>query len=125
MKPGDTGLTRWLSAVKYSWQGIRDAYKLEAAFREEITVAIIAIPLAFYLGESAIETILLAGSVILLMVVELLNSAIEAVVDRVGDEYHALSGRAKDMGAGAVFFTLMLVVMVWALILYPRLVALF
>jgi len=120
MKPGQKGIVRIISAFKNSIRGIRDAFCFEAAFREETYFAAIAIPLGFYLAHNNIELILLVGSIILLMAVEILNSAIEAVVDRVGAEYHELSGRAKDMASAAVLFAIILVLLVWVSLLYPH-----
>ncbi len=120
MKPGLKGPARWLKAFQYSWQGFKAAYKFESAFREEVWLALVAIPTAFYLGSSAVEISLLAGTVLMLMVVELLNSAIEAVVDRVGDEYHELSGRAKDMGSSAVLVMIVIMLITWLSILLPK-----
>lgn len=110
-------MARLLSAAKYSRQGLLAAYRFEAAFRQEVWLALVLIPAAFLLGDTWLETVALAGSVVLLLVVELLNSAVEAVVDRLGDEYHELSGRAKDMGSAAVLLTMLLCAMVWLAIL--------
>lgn len=116
-KSGKTGIARLKSACAYSMRGLKAAYQNEAAFRQEIVLAIILIPAGLLLGKSALEQALLIGVVLLVLVVELLNSAIEAVVDRVGDGHHELSGRAKDMGSAAVFISLALVVITWVLIL--------
>ena len=94
-------------------KGLTAAYRHEAAFRQEVWLACVLIPLAVWLGDNWTETILLIGSLLLLLIVELLNSAIEAVVDRVGEEIHELSGRAKDMGSAAVFLTMVLVCLTW------------
>ncbi|MDH3856825.1 MAG: diacylglycerol kinase, partial [Gammaproteobacteria bacterium] len=99
---GNKGLTRIIKATGYSWQGMCAAYRHEAAFRQEIWLCIVMIPLGLFLGDSGIEKALLVSSVLLLPLVEILNSAVEAVVDRFGDEQHELSGRAKDMGSAAV-----------------------
>lgn len=117
-KPGKTGLTRIIHACGYSMQGIRAALKHEAAFRQEMLLAIILIPLAFFITQDAVKLALLISTPILVLVVEILNSAIEAVVDRFGEEHHELSGRAKDMGSAAVFFSLLMVAVVWGLILF-------
>ncbi len=114
---GNTGFTRLVKASQYSWQGLRAAYRHEEAFRQELWLSIVLIPLGFWLGQTGIERALLIGSVIILPLVEILNSAIEAVVDRIGDEQHELSGRAKDMGSAAVAIALGLIVVVWGLIL--------
>ena len=117
-KPGKTGLTRIIHAFGYSMQGIRAALKHEAAFRQEMLLAIILIPLAFFITQDAVKLALLISTPLLVLVVEIINSAIEAVVDRFGEEHHELSGRAKDMGSAAVFFALMIVAVVWGLIIY-------
>ena len=114
---GNTGLKRVLLAGVYSWQGLKTCYRKEEAFKQEVWLAAILIPLAIYLGESSIEIAIMIGSVILVMIVEILNSAIEAVVDRIGMERHKLSGRAKDMGSAAVFLALVNVVVMWTLML--------
>lgn len=114
---GNTGLTRIIKAGQYSWQGFRAAYKHEEAFRQEVWVLLVAIPLAVWFGENGIEKSLMIGSILLLLIVELLNSAIEAVVDRTGMEPHKLSGRAKDMGSAAVTVAIMNVVTVWVFML--------
>lgn len=117
-KPGKTGLTRIIHAYGYSMQGIRAALKHEAAFRQEMLLAIILIPLAFFITQDTVKLALLISTPLLVLVVEILNSAIEAVVDRFGEEHHELSGRAKDMGSAAVFFSLLIVAVVWGLILF-------
>ena len=113
----NTGFTRIIKATAYSWQGLCAAYRNEAAFRQEIWLCCFMIPLGLYLGDSGIEKALLVSSVILLPLVEILNSAVEAVVDRVGEERHELSGRAKDMGSAAVALTIVLLATVWILVL--------
>ncbi|ANI30347.1 diacylglycerol kinase [Yersinia entomophaga] len=116
-----TGLTRIYKAAGYSVKGLTAAWKNEAAFRQEAVVAVIAIILAFWLDVGVIERILLIGSVVLVVVVEIINSAIEAVVDRIGSELHDLSGRAKDMGSAAVLITILLAVFIWATVLWQYL----
>ena len=96
------------------------AYRKEEAFRQETWLALFAIPLGLYLGQSGIERGMLVGSVLLILIVELLNTGIENVVDRVGLDLHKLSGRAKDMGSAAVFLSIVLATVVWALILWPQ-----
>lgn len=115
---GNTGITRIIKAGIFSWQGFKAAYQHEEAFRQEVWLAVILIPLAIYFGQSGIEIALLIGSVLLLMLVEVLNSAIEAVVDRFGGEQHELSGRAKDMGSSAVFLAIVMLLTTWGLILF-------
>lgn len=111
------GLSRLIKAVGYSRQGIVAAWQNEEAFRQEALLAVILIPLAIFLGETGIEKAIMVASVILVLIVEILNSALEAVVDRFGGEHHELSGRAKDMGSAAVSFALVNVVVVWLLVL--------
>jgi len=115
---GKTGLRRLFNAFGYSVDGFKAAYKHEDAFRQEVLLSIILTPLAFYLGNSAIEIALMITSVLLVLIVELLNSAIEAVVDRVSIERHELAKRAKDIGSAAVFIALLIMVVVWCLILF-------
>lgn len=117
-KLGATGLTRIINAFGYSMQGIRAAIKYEAAFRQETLLAVILIPLAFFITQDVIQLILLITTPMLVLVVEILNSAIEAVVDRFGDEHNELSGRAKDMGSAAVLFSLLIVAVTWGLIIF-------
>ncbi len=102
-----TGLSRIIKAAGYSVKGIKAAWQNEAAFRQEVIAAILAIIIAFSLDFSLLERLFLIGSIMLVVIVEILNSAIEAVVDRIGSEYHELSGRAKDMGSAAVLLTLL------------------
>ncbi|KOC87841.1 diacylglycerol kinase [Winslowiella iniecta] len=115
-----TGLTRIVKAAGYSWKGLRAAWQNEAAFRQESVAAIVAIILACWLDVDAITRVLLIGSVLLVIIVEILNSAIEAVVDRIGSEMHPLSGRAKDMGSAAVLLSILLAVFVWIMLLWPH-----
>jgi diacylglycerol kinase (ATP) len=114
---GNTGFTRIIKASQYSWQGLRAAYKHEAAFRQEIWASLILIPLGFWLGQNGVEKALLIGTVLLLPLVEILNSSIEAIVDRIGEEHHELAGRAKDMGSAAVAIAIVLLIVVWILVL--------
>ena len=111
------GIARLIAATGYSIAGFKAAYKNEEAFRIELFAFIVLAPVALFLGESDIEKVLLLGSLVLVLVAELFNSAIEAVVDRSGDEYHELAGRAKDMGSAAVLLCLILVLFVWGLLL--------
>ena len=115
---GLQGLARILKASTYSWQGLRAAWRHEAAFREESFLAMILIPLGLYLGENGSQKAMLIASVLLVLVVEILNSAIEATVDRFGSERHELSGRAKDMASTAVVLAIVLAVAVWVLVLF-------
>jgi diacylglycerol kinase (ATP) len=119
-KPGKTGISRIIDASIYSKKGFIAAWKNEAAFRQEACLLVVMSPIAFWLGESAAEQAILLASCLLVVIVELLNSAIEAVVDRIGPEHHELSGRAKDMGSAAVFVSLMVVIICWSLIAWQR-----
>ena len=115
---GNRGITRVVKASQYSWQGLRAAYRHEEAFRQEVWLCLVFIPLGLYLGEGGVEKSLLVATVLLVLIVEILNSAIEAVVDRFGDEMHELSGRAKDMGSAAVALSIALMAVVWLLVLF-------
>ena len=114
---GKTGLKRLLNAFGYSLAGFRAAYKHEDAFRQEIHLAIILIPLALWLPASHIGKALMIGSVLLVIIIELLNSAVEATVDRISLENHDLAKRAKDIGSAAVFVSLLNVLITWILVL--------
>ena len=116
---GKKGLTRLWNALGYSRDGIKAAWQNEAAFREEILLAAIAIPLAVFLGKTGVDRALLIGSILLILIVEILNSAIEAVVDKASPEKHELAKRAKDMGSAAVLFSLLNAAVVWACLLWP------
>lgn len=111
------GLKRLSNAMKFSWQGVKAAYKHEEAFRQEVLLLMVAAPLALWLGESGLEKGLMISSVLLVLIVEILNSAIEAVVDRFGGEMHELSGRAKDMGSAAVTLALLNAAIIWLFII--------
>ena len=113
------GLTRILRAARCSREGLRAAWRNEAAFRQEAILAAILMPLALWLGESGVERALLGGSLILVLVVELLNSAIEAAIDRIGPERHELGGRAKDLSSAAVGCALAAGIFVWLCVLWP------
>lgn len=115
---GNTGIKRVIKATGFSWLGLKAAFHHEAAFRQELFLSLILIPLALYLSDTATQMALMIGSVILVLIAEILNSAIEAVVDRFGGEIHELSGRAKDMGSAAVFLALLNMLIIWALMLW-------
>lgn len=100
--------------------GFAHAWKYEAAFRQEITLTLVLVPLAILLGRTAVEQVILIGSCLLVLIVELLNSAIEAAIDRIGEEHHELSGRAKDLGSAAVFVSLLAVATVWVTVGWQR-----
>jgi len=114
------GFGRMFKATIWSCQGLRAAWLHESSFRLEVYLLAVLGPLAIWLGGTGVERALLLGSCLLVLAVELLNSAIEAVIERYGPEFHELAGRAKDMGSAAVFVTMVNVVCVWALILLPR-----
>jgi diacylglycerol kinase (ATP) len=120
---GRTGLDRIRHAAGYSLQGLTSAYRGESAFRQETWLAVILIPLSFWIGQSWIETALLASSVAVVLIVELLNSAIEATVDRISFELHELAKRAKDFGSAAVFLSLAVTGAIWATALWHRFIA--
>ncbi|MEZ5479164.1 MAG: diacylglycerol kinase [Thiolinea sp.] len=115
---GNTGIKRLVKATLFSWQGFRACYRFEEAFRQEVWLLLLAAPVALWLGETAVERVLMIGSLLLLLIVELLNSAIETVVDRVGTERHELSGRAKDMGSAAVLLAIINAVLIWFFMLF-------
>lgn len=112
---------RILLATKWSLQGLRAAWLYESSFRLEVYLALIVVPLGLWLGQTPVERVLLVGCCLLVLATELLNSAIEAVIARYGDEHHELAGRAKDMGSAAVFVLMMNALLTWGLILVPRL----
>jgi len=116
LKP--TGLTRLFRAFGASTKGFVGAYREEAAFRQELALALLVIPLGLWLGRNAIERVMLVAPMFIVLIVELLNSAIEATVDRIGLERHKLSGLAKDIGSAAVFTSLTLLAVVWVLVLW-------
>jgi diacylglycerol kinase (ATP) len=124
-KTSATGLKRIVNATKYSMKGLKAGLINEAAFRQECCLAIIMIIASFWVAKDYIQVLLLLTGPFLVMTTEILNSAIEAVVDRIGDEYHELSGRAKDMGSAAVFIMLVYTVVVWAVILLHNYAGLF
>ena len=122
-KPGNTGLKRILNATVFSAQGFAHAWRHESAFRQELTLALVMTPLALWLGRTAYERLMLIACLLLVLIVELLNSAVEAAIDRFGDEHHELSGRAKDLGSAAVFVSLVMVLAVWATVAWDRFLA--
>lgn len=119
-KHGKRGLRRLVHATAYSWAGLSYAWRTEEAFRQELVLGIALVPLALWLGQSGIERVLLVGSWLLVMIVEILNSALEAVVDRISEERHPLSAAAKDLGSAAVFVSLLLAALVWGTIGWQR-----
>ena len=117
---GRTGLDRVIRAAGYSVAGLRSAYRGESAFRQESWLAMLLLPIACWLGRGWVEIALLAGTVMLVLIVELLNSAIEAAIDRISFEIHDLSKRAKDIGSAAVFLSLLLCTGTWCAALFHR-----
>lgn len=113
----NTGLRRIVLAGGYSMKGLSAAYRNEAAFRQEVLGFVILAPLGLWLGTNGVERALLVGSLLLVLIVELLNTAVESVVDRVGLEKHVLAGQAKDQGSAAVLLSLVLAIVVWAFVL--------
>jgi len=118
-----TDAGRVVRAFGYSLKGLRAAYREESAFRQELILAVVLVPLGVWLGRSGVERALLVGSVALVLIVELLNSAVEATVDRGGKDWDKLAGRAKDMGSAAVLIALLLTAAVWTMILWGRFAA--
>jgi diacylglycerol kinase (ATP) len=114
---GETGLRRLISATRNSVAGLAEAVRCEDAFRQELLLAAVFVPMGLFLGRGGVERALLAGSVLLILVVELLNSAVEATVDRISFENHRLAKRAKDIGSAAVLLSLVIAALVWLLIL--------
>ncbi len=121
-KPGFFSLERIVNATMYSIQGIQAAWQNETAFKQELVLSIFLIPMSLWLGEGGVEQALMLGVTLQVLLVEILNSAIESVVDRFGGERHPLSKRAKDMASAAVLFSLIIWVCVWGLILYDKFV---
>lgn len=111
------GLRRIINAARWSMKGFRSTFKHEEAFRQELLLLIILAPLGYWLGNDGVERALLIGSVFIVLIVELLNTAVESVVDRIGHEHNKLSGRAKDQGSAAVFLSVVLVIVIWVLVL--------
>ncbi len=117
------GPRRIFQAARWSWQGLRAAWLHESSFRLEVYLLVLLAPLALWLGQTPVERALLIGSMLLVLAMELANSAIEAVIERYGPEIHELAGRAKDMGSAAVFVLMMNVLLCWALVVVPHLLA--
>lgn len=113
MKPGLVGITRIIAAAGNSLRGIRDAWRFESAFRQDSALSLVLLVLSFWLAQTLVEWLLLVMPLFLLLMVEILNSAIENTVDRIGEEHHELSGRAKDMASAAVMFCLVLIAITW------------
>lgn len=116
------GPARILKATRWSMQGLRAAWLHESSFRLEVYLFVALAPVGWWLGQTPVERVLLIGSMLLVLSVELLNSAVEAVIERYGPEFHELAGRAKDMGSAAVFVVMMNVLLTWGAIVLPRLI---
>lgn len=114
---GHTGFKRIVKAAGYSWHGLCSTFRHESAFRQELAVSAVLVPLALWLGDDAVARALMIGSVFLVLIVELLNSAVEAAIDRFGGERHQLSARAKDMGSAAVLVSILNAAVIWLLLL--------
>lgn len=119
-KPNGTGLIRIINATRCSFDGIKYAYTKESAFRQELTLCGLLFPFAIWLASSAIEFILLVGPLLLLLVVECINSAIEAAIDRISTQIHPLSKQAKDLGSGAVFLSMLIILVSWTAIIVSK-----
>ena len=119
-RKGKTGIPRLINAFKYSIAGFKAAWKSEEAFRQETILAIFVIPGGLLLGTTGTERALLVGIYLMIPLIELINSAIESIVDRMGPERHVLAGRAKDMGSAAVLLIICIAVIMWGLIAYSR-----
>ncbi|MGD8913237.1 MAG: diacylglycerol kinase [Candidatus Thiodiazotropha sp.] len=116
----NVGIRRLVNALGWSMKGLRATFKHEEAFRQEVYLLIVLAPLGFWLGNDGVERALLVAPLLIVLIVELLNSAVESVVDRISDEQHKLSGRAKDQGSAAVLISLFLVALCWGLVLIDR-----
>ena len=120
MKSGKQGFARLVAATGYSIKGIRACWRHETAFRQEVLLTLVLFPASFFIAKTTVQWLLLIGPVFLLLMMELLNSAIEAVVDRIGDEHHELSGRAKDVASAPVMLCLFLIAISWATIAWTN-----
>jgi diacylglycerol kinase (ATP) len=120
MKPAKTGITRLIDATGYSIRGLRACFAHEAAFRQEVAAFVVLFPLSFFIARTTVQWLLLVAPLFLLLIVELLNSAVESVVDRIGHEVHELSGRAKDMGSASVLLCLLLIGCCWGGVIWEN-----
>jgi len=118
MKPGKSGIARIIDATRYSMQGLRYCWQNEAAFRQEVLAIVVLLPLSFVVAERVEQWLLLVIPLVLVLIVELLNSAIEYAVDRIGHEHHELSGRAKDTASAAVFLCNLTISLIWLAIIW-------
>lgn len=117
---GTTGIRRLINATGYSLSGLKHAAINEAAFRQELALALVLIPLAFWIGSTALEVMILVIAVLQILIIELVNSAIEAAIDRISEETHPLSGQAKDLGSAAVMISLLIAGIVWITLIYQN-----
>ena len=117
MKNEATGIRRIISAFRFSIQGLKSCYQSETAFKQEVWAAILLVPLSFWVTTVSIERVLLILPIFIVLIIELINTAVESLVDRVGNDYHELSGKAKDLGSAAVWLSLLLVILTWSIIL--------
>lgn len=118
-KPGKNGIKRIVDATGYSLKGLKAAWQNEAAFRQEMLLVVIGVPMAFWLAENKYDLLWMLLPLFVVVLAELVNSAIEAVVDRISDEHHELAGRAKDIGSALVFVSLLMLVVIWSVVLTP------
>ena len=120
MKPGHTGFKRFIYATRFSWQGLRAAWRQESAVRQELAVIAVGLVCTAILPVTAVEATLLVGSLLLVLIVELLNTAVESVVDRISDDIHPLSGQAKDLGSAAVLISTVVAAFTWIMLALPK-----
>lgn len=120
MKPAKTGIARIIDATVYSMRGLRACFAYEAGFRQEVAATVVLVPLSFFMAQNVVQWLLLVAPLFLLLIVELLNSAVESVVDRIGHERHELSGRAKDMGSASVLLCLLLIACCWGGVIWEN-----
>jgi diacylglycerol kinase (ATP) len=120
MKPGYTGFKRLIYATRFSWQGLRAAWRQESAVRQELAVIAVGLVCTAILPVTAVEATLLVGSLLLVLIVELLNTAVESVVDRISDDIHPLSGQAKDLGSAAVLISTVVAAFTWIMLALPK-----
>ncbi|MDZ4729863.1 MAG: diacylglycerol kinase [Xanthomonadales bacterium] len=123
MKPGKTGIKRVIDATGYSLQGLAACWRNEAAFRQEVALFIVLFPAAFFVAHTVEQWLILVTPLFLLLIVELLNSAVETTVDRISSEMHELSGRAKDIGSAAVFVSLLMIAVCWGALIWKNFLA--
>jgi len=120
MKSPYRGMSRIVHAFEYSWKGFVSTWRFEEAFRQEVLLILFLTPFAIWLADSYLEFVALFGVLLLVLIVELLNSAVESIVDRVGEEFHELSGRAKDQGSAAVLLAFVIAALVWGGIIFQK-----